>query len=162
MDFISSRARSDYNQARFKARLNRIWDVVSGQPNKLLSFEKVKKTLDIGTPIYRGIQTVRLEQIIGSLNRHQEFDRRFLPAQNNTSERWLRVNRAFYQSINLPLVILYKAGEIYFVVDGHHRISVARKQGQVFIDAEVHEFSAKMKFSPDLKTKDFEMLSVVK
>ena len=126
--------------------------------NTLLDYDEVKAQLHIGGPIYRGVQTVRVDQIVGSLNRYQEFDRVFLPRQEQTAERWQSVSRAFYSDISLPPVVLYKVGQIYFVVDGHHRVSVARQQGQEFIDAEVRECSTRVNITPDLKPEDLEIL----
>ncbi len=157
-DELSSRVRSDYSRARFKAFLNGVWSTLSGQPNRLLSYDEVKEKLHVGGPIYRGMQTVRVEQIAGSLNRYHQFDRAFLPIQDDTSARWLSINRAFYQDVSLPPVVLYKVGQVYFVVDGHHRVSVAREQGQIFIDAEVRECATRVNITPDLKTEDLEIL----
>jgi len=157
-DELSSRVRADYDQARFQAFLNRVWSVLSGQPGELLSYDEIKEKLHIGGPIYRGVQTVKVEQIVGSLNRYQDFDRAFLPTRDDTSDRWQSVNRAFYEDVSLPPVVLYKVGEVYFVVDGHHRVSVARKQKQIFIDAEVRECSTKVNITPDMNPDDLEIL----
>lgn len=155
---LLERVRADYSRARFKAFLNRVKAVLSGQPTNLLSYDQVKEKLHIGGPIYRGIQTVRIDQIVGSLNRYHQFDRAFLPTQDETAPRWQRVNLAFYQDIDLPPVVLYKVGEVYFVVDGHHRVSVAREQGQEFIEAEVRECATRVNITPDLKPEDLEIL----
>ena len=152
------RARSDYNRARRKAFLNRIWSVVSGQPAHLLSYDEVREKLHIGGPVYRGVRTIRIDRIAGSLNRYHQFDRAFLPTQDETAGRWQRVDRAYYSEISLPPVVLYKVGEVYFVVDGHHRVSVAREQGQEFIDAEVRECATRINITPDLKPEDLEIL----
>lgn len=157
-DPIADRARSDYGRARFKAFLNQIWSVVSGQPSQLLSYEEIKEKLRIGGPIYRGVQTVPVEQIVGSLNRYHQFDRAFLPTQDDLSSRWQKIDRAFYNDINLPPIVLYKVGQVYFVVDGHHRVSVAREQGQLFIEAEVRECATRVNITPDLKPEDLEIL----
>lgn len=157
-DELSSRVRADYSRARFKAFMNSVRAVLSGRPNTLLSYDQVKEKLHIGGPVYRGVQTVRIDQIAGSLDRYQQFDRAFLPKQDQTSDRWQWVNRAFYEDISLPPVVLYKVGSVYFIVDGHHRVSVAREQGQVFIDAEVRECSTKVNIQPDLKPEDLEIL----
>lgn len=157
-DELASRVRADYSRARAKAFLNRVWSVLSGQPTNLLSYDDVKEKLHIGGPIYRGMKTVRVDQIAGSLNRYHAFDRAFLPTQDDTASRWQRVNRAFYEEISLPPVVLYKVGGVYFVVDGHHRVSVARKQGQEFIDAEVRECSTRVHITPELKPEDLEIL----
>lgn len=157
-DDIVGRARTDFTHARFKAFWNRILRIVGGQPTTLLSYNEVKEKLHIGGPIYRGVHSVEVKKIVGSLNRYHQFDRTFLPLEDQISNRWQSIDRAFYQDVNLPPVVLYKVGEIYFVVDGHHRISVAREQGQMYIDAEVRECSTKVNITPDLKPEDLEIL----
>src|SRR5215211_8005524 len=157
---FSEQARADFQRARFKAFINRVWGSLSGQgqPTTLLSYDEIKEKLHIGGPIYRGVQTVRVDQIAGSLNRYHEFDRVFLPASDKLAERWQRVNRAFYQEISLPPVVLYKVGQVYFVVDGHHRVSVAREQGQIYIEAEVRECATRVNLTPDIRLEDLEIL----
>jgi hypothetical protein len=157
-DSISEQARADFQQARFQAFINRVWATLSGQPSTLLSYDEIKEKLHIGGPIYRGVKTVRVDQIAGSLNRYHEFDRVFLPASDKLAERWTSVNRAFYQEISLPPVVLYKVGEVYFVVDGHHRVSVARKQGQIYIEAEVRECATRVNITPGIRPEDLEIL----
>jgi hypothetical protein len=157
-DQLSERTRSDFSRARFKAFLNRVWSTLSGRPANLLSYDEIKEKLHIGGPIYRGVQTVRMEQIVGSLNRYHQFDRAFLPIQDETASRWQSVDRAFYEDIYLPPIVLYKVGAIYFVVDGHHRVSVAREQGQEFIEAEVRECYTRVNITPDIKLEDLEIL----
>jgi hypothetical protein len=104
------------------------------------------------------LKTIRIGQIAGSLNRYHQFDRAFLPTQDEDADRWQRVDRAFYRDISLPPVVLYKIGEVYFVVDGHHRVSVARQQGQEFIEADVRECATRVNITPDLKPEDLEIL----
>ena len=157
-DQFIDQARADFQRARFKAFVNRIWGTLSGQPTTLLSYDDIKEKLHIGGPIYRGLQTVRVDQIAGSLNRYHEFDRVFLPASDQLADRWQSVNRAFYQEISLPPVVLYKVGQVYFVVDGHHRVSVARDQGQIFIEAEVRECATRVNLTADIKPEDLIIL----
>jgi len=155
---LNSRVKADFSRARFKSFIHQVFSVLSGQPTKLLSYDDVKEKLHIGGPIYRGVKTIRVDQIAGSLNRYHEFDRAFLPKEDQLASRWQQVNRAFYQDIHLPPVVLYKVGEVYFVVDGHHRVSVAREQGQLFIEAEVRECATRVNISPDIRTEDLEIL----
>ena len=157
-DEFNSMARADFNRARFKSFINQVFSVLSGKRNNLLSYDEVKEKLRIGGPIYRGVKTVRVDQIIGSLNRYHEFDSAFLPKEDQLAARWQKVDRAFYEDIHLPPVVLYKVGEIYFVVDGHHRVSVAREQGQIFIEAEVRECATRINITPDIRPEDLEML----
>ena len=80
-----------------------------------------------------------MRQIIGSFDRFRDFDRAFLPKTRHSGGRWMNVDRAFHTDVRLPPVQLYKVGEVYFVKDGNHRVSVARERGVEFIDAEVIE-----------------------
>ena len=158
LDTLGLRSQADFTLARTKALFRDLLALLTGRPNRLLAFEEVSQKLHIGGPIYRGKQTVRLDQIIGSVQRYGDFDRAFLPAQSFTANRWARVNRAWYQEVSLPPVRLYQVGEVYFVVDGHHRVSVAREQGAEFIEAEVRECQVKVPVTPDLQPDDLEIL----
>jgi len=157
-DIISEQARSDFQKARFKAFMNRAWATLSGKPTTLLSYDEIKEKLRIGGPIYRGVKTVLVDQIAGSLNRYHEFDSVFLPASDQLADRWQSVNRAFYQEISLPPVVLYKVGQVYFVVDGHHRVSVARQQGQIYIEAEVRECATRVNLTANIRPEDLIIL----
>jgi hypothetical protein len=157
-DSTDMRSRADYTAARAKASFRQLLAFLTGRRNDLLSFEQVREKLRIGGPIYRGVQTVRVDHIVGSVNRYKDFDRAFLPKQDFTADRWQRVNRAWYEDVSLPPVLLYKVGEVYFVVDGHHRVSVAREQGQEFTDAEVRECQVKVPVTRDLQPEDLELL----
>ena len=158
LDDIDHRVQADFGRARLKSFLRRVRSMVSGEPRTLLSYDQVRSQLHIGGPIYRGVQTVPVEAIAGSLNRYHQFDRAFLPVENELAYRWESVDRAFYQDVSLPPILLYKVGGVYFVVDGHHRVSVAREQGQEFIDAEVRECSTRVNITPDLKPEDLVIL----
>jgi hypothetical protein len=151
---LFARSMADYGRARAKAFFNDLLAYIRGRPNDLISFEEVKEKLRIGGPIYRGVRPVPLAQVVGSLNRYRDFDRAFLPTQAHTAERWRSISRAFYEDVSLPPVVLYKVGDVYFVVDGNHRVSVAREQGQEFIDAEVRECEVRVPVTPDLQPED--------
>src|SRR5258707_9419775 len=110
-DELTSRVHADFSRARFKAFLNRVSSLISGQSTTLLSYDDIKAKLHVGGPIYRGVQTVRVDQIVGSLNRYHQFDRAFLPIQDQLAERWQNIDRAFYKDISLPPVVLYKVGQ---------------------------------------------------
>jgi hypothetical protein len=155
---IDSRVHQDFARARSKSFLRDLWALLRGKRNTLLSYDEVKERLRIGGPIHRGVRTVEVSKIVGSVNRYRDFDQAFLPARNSLADRWQRVDRAFYEDVSLPPVVLYKVGDIYFVVDGHHRVSVAREQGQEFIEAEVRECKVKVPVGPDLRPEDLEIL----
>lgn len=158
LDEIAARVQADFARARSRAFFSDILAFLSGRPRRLLSYDQVKEKLRIGGPIYRGIRTVDIARIVGSVNRYADFDRAFLPMHNRIAGRWQHVDRAFYEDVSLPPVVLYQVGEVYFVVDGHHRVSVARQQGQEFIEAEVRECKVKVSVGPDLRPEDLEIL----
>ena len=114
--------------------------------NDLLAFEQIRACLPIKGQRALGLRVVPLDKIIGSEGRTRDFDRAFFPRQRHTKERWISIDRALYAEVPLPPVDLIKMGEGYFVIDGHHRISVARARGQDFIDAHVTEIDV-----PDAK-----------
>jgi hypothetical protein len=130
---------SDYSRARFKASLRSIMARLLGWRNDLLSLEKVLPRLPFRGQHSTGLQTVAIDQIIGSAGRNADFDRAFFPRRVQTQARWRSVDWATHKGIALPPVELHQIGNVYFVIDGHHRISVAREHGQDFIEAYVTE-----------------------
>ena len=134
-DFSRARRRALFR--RIGARLQR--DSASGG---LLCFDDARKIPGAIGGIYRGMRTVPVGQIAGSVGRCSEFDSDFMPAKASVEERWKRIDRAFHRGEELPPVSLYKVGGFYFVLDGHHRVSVARYHGVEWIDAYVTEFGA--------------------
>jgi hypothetical protein len=129
-----------YNVARSRALRGRVWSKLTGQPNSLLSLSDVSATCDVGARRHAGIRTVRMEKIRGSEGRCNDFDRDFYPLQEHTAGRWRSIARAREMGKPLPPVDLVQVGDTYFVLDGHHRISVARTMGQMAIEAKVTEW----------------------
>jgi hypothetical protein len=153
------RSQNEYERVRRRALFKDVLARLAGRPNRLLSYEEVKQSLDLGGPIYRGVKPVPVDQIIGSVDRYRDFDAEFMPAQDRTADRWKSIARAYYQDVSLPPVRLYKVSEAYFVLDGHHRVSVAREQGAAFIDAEVLEAVSRVPVTAaDLRAEDLEVL----
>lgn len=131
--------RADYERARRKAFLRDVVAFFRREPNTLISYADVRDRVTMEGESYRGMREVPVDQIVGSVDRFRDFDRRFLPKRRNTANRWKSIDRAYHQDIILPPIQLYKVGDIYFVKDGNHRVSVAREHGVAYIDAEVIE-----------------------
>ncbi|MCS6848011.1 MAG: DUF4032 domain-containing protein [Anaerolineae bacterium] len=129
----------DFRRARSKSFLRKAWALLSGHNTDLMAWDEVRDKLKLRGFIRRGIQTVPVDKIKGSVGRYRDFDNAFLPTNDGSSSRWRKINRAFYDDISLPPVSLYKVGDVYFVLDGNHRVSVAREHGVKYIDAEVQE-----------------------
>jgi hypothetical protein len=131
----------DFHRALWRASRHRLRDrVLRGSTrDHVPSFEEARSTLTRWSQVYRGMRTVEVEKILGSVGRCRDFDPSFLPVKVSTSARWGRVDGAYHQGVELPAVSFYKIGETYFVRDGNHRVSVARYHGAAAIDAEVVE-----------------------
>ena len=152
-------AQNAFENARHKAFLRRIWSLFSGSPNTLLNYDTVRKHIHAGAPIDRGYEAVPLDRIIGSVDRYRDFDRAFLPRQEHTRSRWERIGKAHFEDVYLPPVDLYKVGDIYFVIDGNHRVSVARELGREFIDARVQECRVRVPIPASTTEADLEVIS---
>ena len=135
---------ADFSRARRRALLRRMRTRLQrdNASNRLLCFDDLRKIPGALGRIYRGMRTVPVAQIGGSVGRCTEFDRDFMPARASMEERWKRVDQVFHRGEELPPVSLYKVGGFYFVLDGHHRVSVASYHGVEWIDAYVTEFGA--------------------
>lgn len=151
-------ASTDFVLARTHTIFRDFVAILSGTPNRLLEFHQVSQLLRIGGPIYRGLRLVRLSDIIGSVQRYEDFDSAFLPRQSISLARWARINRAWYDDVSLPPVSLYMVGQAHFAVDGHHRISVARARGAEYIEAEVRECHVRIPVTASLRAEHLEIL----
>lgn len=146
----------DFSRARRRAFLRRIGAYLRRDPgsNQLLSFEEVKDALGAVSQVYLGMREVPVEKIVGSVGRHRDFDRAFLPSKPDLGARWRRIDEIMHRAEELPPVSLYKIGDAYFVQDGNHRVSVARQQGVEIIDAEVIEIRTRVPVDSELTARD--------
>jgi len=148
---------TDYERARNKALFNELLSAVGRRDNRLMPFHELRSRLVPEGESYRGLQEVPVSKIVGSMDRFQDFDRAFLPRRKGTRSRWKNIDRAYYQDVRLPPIQLYKVGDVYFVKDGNHRVSVARERGVEFIDAEVIEGHVRVPISPEMSTEELLM-----
>jgi hypothetical protein len=126
-----------FASARRAGRARQVWAKLRGQSRRLLDLHSVVACSTVGDRRAAGMQTVAIGQIRGSEGRCDDFDIGFRPLKEHTEERWLSVARAQLRGLGLPPIELIQLGEVYFVRDGHHRISVAAALGQQEIDAMV-------------------------
>jgi hypothetical protein len=146
----------DFSRARRRAFLRRIGAYLRRDPgsNQLLSFDEVKGALGAVSQVYLGLREVPVSKIVGSVGRHRDFDRTFLPSKPDLGTRWRRIDEIMHSDEELPPVSLYKIGDAYFVQDGNHRVSVARQQGVEMIDAEVIELRTRVPVDSALTARD--------
>ena len=149
-------ALADFRRARQRAALQQVLARLTGRSVDLLSYEEVAHLLKTVGRAERGLQDVPLDAITGSVGRPNDFTRDFLPRQDSDERRWARVRAAATDPAagGLPPVELYKIGEAYFVIDGHHRVSVARQLGATHIQGYVSELQTKVPLSPNVTPEE--------
>jgi nucleotide-binding universal stress UspA family protein len=149
-------ARSDFNDARLQASLQEIFARLTGRSNELLSYEEVAEKLKLNVRNESGTYDIPLNAIVGSVGRYTDFTRSFLPLNSSDEDRWARVKAAIDNpaGTGLPPIDVYKVGEVYFVLDGNHRVSVARQEGFTYIQAHVIEVKTDIPLTPDVQPDD--------
>jgi hypothetical protein len=147
---LNEQVDADFTRARRRARLRALGARLRREStsNRLLSFDDVRRELVANNRLQRGTRVVEVDQIVGSVGRWRDFDRSFLPARASVGHKWKRIDRAFQRGEELPPVDLYEIGDAYFVVDGHHRVSVARYHDVPTLEASVAEFHPKRLAGP--------------
>jgi nucleotide-binding universal stress UspA family protein len=156
-DYGFSLARTDFQRARQRASLQEVVSRLTGKSADLLSFEEVRDKLHaVGAGVSRGVQNIPLDSIAGSVGRYSDFSRTFLPKNPSDEERWAKVMTLVTDPAGggLPPIEVIKIGDVYFVQDGHHRVSVARQLGAQTIEAYVNEITTKIPLTPDADPED--------
>jgi hypothetical protein len=154
---IDQLANQDFEHAVSRGFWRKVLARITGKNNDLLPYDAVRERLPIRGQHYIGLKQVELDKIVGSVGRYHDFDRAFLPIQSRSKDRWVSIDKAHYAQVDLPPVELNKLGEIYFVKDGNHRVSVARQLGQIYIDAYVTEIDIPVILTSDLKIDDLQL-----
>ncbi|MEE8486088.1 MAG: transcriptional regulator [Acidimicrobiia bacterium] len=146
---------SSFTRAHRKEIFRRLARIVRGAaPAPLPSFNDLRARLHLFQQSYAGLQTIEVEKIVGTVDRSNDFDRDFLPRSPQTRERWERLERAF-PSLGFPPISVYQINDVYFVIDGNHRVALAKQKGAEFIDAEVTEIDTDIEIDADI---DFEKI----
>jgi hypothetical protein len=138
----TSDAQFDYSRARRRHTLSTLARRLRGQPSDvelILPFDEVVEALGRVGEHSVGLQSVALDSIVGTVGRNRDFDREFRPVSGRTRTRWERIATAQRKGKDMPPISVYRIGDMHFVRDGHHRVSVARALGHSHIDAYVTE-----------------------
>ncbi|HKI55372.1 MAG TPA: universal stress protein [Anaerolineales bacterium] len=139
----------DFKRARKQAAVQHLLAQLSGRSNELLAYGDVYKQLGGEGTIERGIQEIPLKAIVGSVGRYDDFTRDFLPKKDSIQERWARVKTLIFDMAGMGPISVYQIGDVYFVRDGNHRVSVARQLGTPTISALVTEVKTKVPLAID-------------
>lgn len=138
--------RADAESDFLRARRHQVLSSLAGwmrsdtqSVSQSLSFDEVVEALGRRGERSLGVQVIPMDAIVGSVDKVRDFDRRFRPTSGRSRERWERMARKSRTGEAFPPIDVYKLGDLYFVRDGHHRVSVGRALGVDQIEAHVTE-----------------------
>jgi hypothetical protein len=159
-------AETDFQRARRRQVLAALSRRLRGEPddiNLILPFDEVVRALGRKGERSLGLQTIPLASIVGTVDRARDFDRRFRPRSNRMRERWQGIDMALRRGRGMPPISVYRVGDIHFVRDGHHRVSVALALRHTVIEAHVTEIETEIAADGisrrgDLVVKDYQRL----
>ena len=150
-------AQFDFSRMRRRRAVSRLAQRLRREPrdfNLVLPFEEVVQALGRRGERRLGLQPIELDSIVGTVDRARDFDRRFLPTSGRVRSRWERIATATRRGEEIPPIDVYRIGELHFVKDGHHRVSVARALGFQVIDAYVTEVQTEVGAGREITMKD--------
>ena len=155
-------AQHDFLRARRRAAIAKLISRLRGEPDDVgvvLPYEEVIEALGFVSERFVGLGVVALDQIVGSVDRGRDFDRRFRPTSGRSRGRWEQIAAAARRGESFPPIDVVQVGQIYFVRDGHHRVSVARALGRSDIDAYVAEVVTRIDANQAMKLSDLPLKS---
>jgi len=145
-----------FQNARRQAFIQEMMGLLRGQSAELLSFDDIKARLRLREESYKGLQNVPVDKIVGSVGRYRDFTSSFLPRGSTSRDRWSRVYAQVNSLEGTPPVELYKVGDVYFVRDGNHRVSVAKQLNNKTIEAHVTELPTSIHIEPGMSLEDLD------
>ncbi len=155
-----SEAHSKFDAAKRQAVIESLVMLLRGKSDDLLSFDDVQRKLGLHLTRERGLQQVFLDQIVGSAGKYRDFTRSFWPKNERLRERWKWIYVAAHDFHGLPPVELYQVGEVYFVKDGNHRVTVARALGSKTVEAYVTEYISPLALTVETVDADLDALAL--
>lgn len=149
MSEIRPPVRSTFWKARRREAYRRLSQIAGRKDSHpLLSLDEISRRLRAFEQSYVGIRPIRVADVVGTLSRVDDFDRDFLPKRSKIQERWQKVEDRYPES-DFPPIVVYELDGRYFVVDGHHRVAIARSRGTEFIDAEITQLRSRVPLPAD-------------
>jgi hypothetical protein len=145
--FPVSDVENDFQRARRRQVLARLAHRLRREPddvNVILPFDEVVAALGFRGERRLGLQTLQLDTIVGTVDSTRDFDRRFRPTSDRVRERWERLALAQRRGEPIPPIDVYRVGDMHFVIDGHHRVSIAMATGAKTIEAYVTEVQTQL------------------
>jgi len=155
--FPTQDAQTDFSRARRRQLLARLARRLRREPNDvnlILPFDEVVEALGHRGERSLGLQTIPVDSIVGTVDRSREFDRSFRPTSQRVRGRWERIAEAQRRGEAMSPISVYRIGDMHFVKDGHHRVSVAGARGRTEIDAYVTEILTEVDPADGLRLTD--------
>jgi ParB-like nuclease family protein len=141
--------RSTFDRAMRKRTRQRLSHTLRHEDTQeLLALDEVSRRLRQFAQHYVGIRPIPISRIVGTVDRIGDFDREFLPRRPEIGDRWKQVEAAFPEG-NFPPIVVYEVEGSYFLVDGHHRVAIAKQRGMESIDAEITKLETRYPLPPD-------------
>jgi nucleotide-binding universal stress UspA family protein len=153
-NYASVAALQDFRRARARAAMSDLIARITGKPSNLLSYEDVRHKLKAQVSGRRQLRDLPIAAIVGSVGRYSDFTRDFLPRKDSDATRWAGVRSAVENMSGVPPIEVYQIDRAYFVLDGNHRVSVARDAGASHIQAYVTEVHTRVPLTPDTSPDD--------
>jgi len=147
------RAIQDFDSARARAFRRSLLTILTGRAQRLRSLEPLLRAAGLEGRSFGGVQEIPIDRIVGSVApevKTGDFDPGFLPINRRMRERWTRIYQAMVEGDELPPIDVYKVDDNYYVIDGHHRVSVARNLGRPMINARVINIKTRAPFGAEI------------
>jgi len=145
---LQVKAQQAFEHARRKAKLQALIGMLTGRKNKLIPYDVVRRRIKAKGLHRQYRDDIPLDAIVGSVGRYQDFNEDFFPLTDSNEQRWVRLKVA-QEREGLPAIEVYQISDVYFVLDGNHRVSIAREMGMERIDANVQEFRTNIHITPE-------------
>ena len=155
--FPAQDARDDFLRARRRAAMSAVRRRLHGRSatyDVLLPFDEVVAALGRRGERDLGEQVIAVDSVVGSVDRSTGFDRLFRPTSDEVERRFQRIDAALRRGEEMPPIHVYRIGDVHFVIDGHHRVAVARALGWTTINAHVVEVLTAVGAGRDLRLEN--------
>jgi uncharacterized ParB-like nuclease family protein len=108
-----------------------------GRPRRIRRFADDVRGVAAAPTAHVEVRDVPIGHVVGSVGRASDYTPAFRPVRAEDTERWSAVRAAVLDACGVPPVELLELDGRYYVLDGHHRVSIWRSMGVSTIEARV-------------------------
>ena len=121
----------------------------------MLELGTIRRQLHLGPPVFEGVETIAVAQIVGTTGRAHDFDGCFRPLRPTLRKRIEEIREAAPPAMDEAIEVV-RVDRAYFVSDGHKRVAIARETGREFVDARVSRLPSPYAMTPDVEREAIE------